>query len=315
MTQLKIRTLELKEYKQFELLRQNEKPWPYLTDAFTHIWDLAYDIVPRAMLAVEVEGEWAGCAGYALAETDPGLGFIGLIIEPEHRRQGLGRQVYDMLIDRLRARKARRVLTLVNSQQAAGLQFVARCGFEEIGRTIYSELDAAAADMGAWDDPEQIVTRQNLHFTTLNHFPRRGLAERLLPIWNRTRPDQPQYWPYVPFSANRLEREILESEVIAWPHSFVIVTGEHRIVGLTLNIHTAENRLFTFYTGVDPDFRRQKLGLALKLKLIAHAQAQGIAGLAAENEAGNIAMWRINQQLGFHRLLEVVFYQKILEAQ
>ena len=315
MIQLKIRTLELKEYKQIEVLRQNEKPLPYLTDAFTHIWDLAYDIVPRAMLAVEVGGELVGTAGYAMAEADPELCFMGLIIKPEYRRKGLGRQVYDMLIDKVRTRKARRVLTIVNTNQVAGLQFVAQLGFKEIGRTIYCQLDdVATVDMGAWDDPEKMVASQNLRFTTLNHFPRQGLAERLLPIWSRTRPDQPQHWPYIPFSARRFQREILESEAIAWQHSFVLVTGENRIVGLNLNIHEAENRLFTFYTGVDPDFRRQKLGIALKLKLIAHAQAQGIAVLAAENEASNVAMWRINKRLGFRRLLEWVVYQKTLGA-
>jgi GNAT superfamily N-acetyltransferase len=314
MTQLKLRTVTLKDYKQIDALRENEKPVPFLTDAFTHIWDLTYDIVPRAMLAVEVGSELAGIAGYAMAETDPDLWFMGLIIKPEYRRQGLGRQVYGMLLDKLRPRSARRILTMINTHQRAGRQFLARCGFEEIGRTIYGQLDVAKADTGAWDDPEKIVACQNLHFTTLNRFPRQGLAERLLPIWNRTRPDQPQCWPYVPFSLRRLERKIMESEIIAWQHSFVLVTAEQRIVGLNLNIHDAENRLFTFFTGVDPDFRRRKLGLAFKLKLIAHAQAQGIDLLAAENEAGQAAMWRINQRLGFCRLLELVVYQKMLAA-
>ncbi|MFN8459206.1 MAG: GNAT family N-acetyltransferase [Anaerolineae bacterium] len=191
---------------------------------------------------------------------------------------------------------------------------MARCGFKEIGRIIYSQLDVATVDLGIWDDPEALVARQNLRFTSLNHFPQRGLAERLLPIWNRTRPDQPQHWPYVPFSARRLEREILASKAIAWEHSWVIVTAEQRVVGLNLNIHTAANGLFTFFTGVDPDFRRQKLGLALKLKLISHAQAHGIEVLAAENEASNIAMGRINQRLGFCGLSELVVYQKIMSG-
>jgi ribosomal protein S18 acetylase RimI-like enzyme len=106
----------------------------------------------------------------------------------------------------------------------------------------------------------------------------------------------------------------LGSDAIAWQHSFGLVTSDHRIVGLNLNIQNGENALFTFFTGVDPDFRQQKLGLALKLKLIAHAQAQGIDVLAAENETSNVAMWRINQRLGFCRLLEWGVYQKTLEA-
>ncbi|MCB0212271.1 MAG: GNAT family N-acetyltransferase [Anaerolineae bacterium] len=314
MTALNVRTLELKEYKHFERLRQNETPWPYVTDAFTYIWDLAYEIVPRAMLTVEFENQWAGSAGYALVENDPDLAFLGIMIKPEYRRQGLGQEAYTKLIDRLRTRKIRRVLTIVNTWQEAGHEFVTQHDFHEIGRTIYCELDTTAVDLGAWANPDEIVTGQNLRFSTLNRFPRRGLADRLLPIWNRTRPDQPQHWPYVPVSANRFEREVLAPEAISWEHSFALITAENQIVGLNLNIPTAENQLFTFYTGIDPDFRGKKLGLALKLKLIEHAQSQGFAGLAAENDAGNTAMWRINNQLGFMSILEMVTYQKLLEA-
>ncbi|MCB0196070.1 MAG: GNAT family N-acetyltransferase [Anaerolineae bacterium] len=314
MTAQKVRTLELKDYKQFERLRQNETPWPYVTDAFTQIWDLAYEIVPRAMLTVEWENAWAGGAGYALAETDPHLAFIGIIIKPEYRRRGLGQEAYTKLIDRLRTRKIGRVLTIVNTRQESGHDFVTQRDFHEIGRSIYCELNTATAAVGVLGDAEQLVADQDLRFTTLNRFPQRGLADRLLPIWNRTRPDQPQHWPYVPVSAHRFEREILAPEAISWEHSFVIVTPANDIVGLSLNIPTAENRLFTFYTGIDPDFRGKKLGLALKLKLIEHAQSQGFAGLAAENDADNAAMWRINKQLGFISVLEMVTYQKLLEA-
>jgi GNAT superfamily N-acetyltransferase len=314
MTQLKIRTVELKDYRQIDALRQSEKPVPYLTDAFTHIWDLTYDVVPRTVFVVEAEGDLAGIAGYARAETDPDLWFMGLIIKPEYRLKNLGRQSYDMLIDKLHARKARRILTIINSNQATGCQFAVKRGFKELGRTLYCQLDVATAELEAWDNPEELAARQNLRFTALDHFPRQGLAERLLPIWSRTRPDQPQHWPYVPFSARRLEREILGSDAMAWQHSFGLVTDDHHIVGLNLNIQNGQNGLFTFFTGIDPDFRQQKLGLALKLKLIAHAQTQGFDVLAAENEARNVAMGRINQRLGFFRLLEWGVYQKTLEA-
>ncbi|MDQ2997405.1 MAG: GNAT family N-acetyltransferase, partial [Chloroflexota bacterium] len=139
-----------------------------------------------------------------------------------------------------------------------------------------------------------------------------GLAERLLVIWNRTRPDQPQYWPYVPYYARRLEREMLEPAEVALPDSFVVVTSDNQIVALALNAHVADNRLCTIYLGVDPNFRRRKLATLLKLKLIAHAQMHEIAFLVAENEVSNTVMHNINRRLGYRHVLDTLVYQKTL---
>ena len=314
MIELKLREPKLKEYVQIKILRHNERPLPYLTDPLTHIWDRTRNIVPGATYVADIKGELVGVAGYAIAETDHELGLMGIIIKPEYQRRGGGGYIYKRLCEKLYTLKARRILTMIYDNQLAGLRFAVQRGFQEIGRSIIGQLDMATINMEVWPDPEKMIADQNLRFTTLNRFPRRGLAERLLPIWNRTRPDQPQYWPYVPFNVSRLEREVLDSEAIVWEHSIVIITPENRIVGLTLNLQETENRLFTFYTGIDPDFRGRKLGFALKLKLIMQAQAHDIDFLAAENEVSNRMMWRINKQLGFCRLRELIVYQKTLET-
>jgi L-amino acid N-acyltransferase YncA len=312
MSQIKIRNLAPKDYGQVADLRRNDKAFPYLQDIFTHIWDSPYLYVPRDMWAVEFGGEMVGCAGYALAETDSHLGLLGLIIKPEYRQQGVGEYVYEALMAKLHAQKVQRVLSMVYDQQKAGLHFMNQRGFREVGRTIVAQLDLAAINDKDWIASEEIIARQNLHFTTLNHFPRFGLVDRLLPIWNRTRPDQPQYWPYNPYNARRLAHEILDSELLVLEYCYVIVTAENQIVAINLNIHDDESRLFTIYTGVDPSFRGQKLGYALKLKLLNQARKHGFKFLVAENEGKNLAMWRINEQLGFSRLQELVIVENVL---
>ena len=276
-----------------------------------HFWSPALVAAPKAVLAVEVAGQVVGSAGYTMAEAAPELWLIGIVIWPAYRRRGIGAFVYSSLVEQLRRRGAQRLLANVYTNQLDGLRFVAQRGFREIGSSLNYQLNVAAAD-SSWGDPDAIVADQGLRFATLDHFPRHGLAERLLPLWNRTRPDQPQYWPYVSYAAQRFEREMLEPAEVALAHSFVIVASDHHIVALALNAFVANNRLCTIYLGVDPEFRRRRLATALKLKLIAHAQLHGIDFLAAENDAGNTAMRDINRRLGYHHLPDLVVYQKTL---
>jgi GNAT superfamily N-acetyltransferase len=299
-----------KEYAFAAELCNDEKLFSYLPDAFTHVWSPALVGVPKAIWAVEVAGQLAGSAGYTMAESAPELWLIGIVVRPVYRRRGIGAFVYTSLVESLRRRGAQRLLTSLYTNQLEGLRFVAQRGLREIGSSLNYQLNVASADLGSWQDPDAIVADQGLRFDTLDHFPRRGLAERLLPLWNATRPDQPQYWPYVPYDARRLEREMLEPAEVALSHSFVIVAPDNHIAALALNACTDDNRLYTIYLAVAPDSRRRKLATALKLKLIAHARARGIDFLAAENAAGNTAMSAINRRLGYRHLPELVVYQK-----
>jgi mycothiol synthase len=313
MSNIAIRPLQPKEHTLVEQLCNNEKLFPYLPDAFMYFWSPALVATPKAVWAIEVAGQLIGSAGYAMAEAAPELWLIGIVIQPAYRRRGIGSFVYCSLVEAARQQGAQRLLANVYTNQLDGLRFVAQRGFREIGSSLNYQLNVAAADSSNWDDPDAIIAEQGLRFDTLDHFPRQGLAERLLPLWNRTRPDQPQYWPYVHYSAQRLEREMLEPAEVSLAHSLVIVAPKHQIVALALNAAVADKRLCTIYLGVDPDFRRRKLATALKLKLITHAQSHGIDFLAAENAASNTAMRDINRRLGYHHLPDLVVYQTMLE--
>ena len=256
MSNVTIRPLQLKEHAFVAELCNNEKLFPYLPDTFMHFWSLALVAAPKAVWAVDVAGQLVGGAGYTMAEAAPELWLIGIVIQPTYRRRGIGAFVYTSLVEALHRHGAQRLLTHVYTNQLDGLRFVAQRGFREIGSSLNYQLSVAAADSSSWNAPDALVAKQGLRFSTLDQFPRHSLAERLLPLWNRTRPDQPQYWPYVPYYAQRLEREMLEPAEVALAHSFVVVAPNNHIVALTLNAFVADKRLCTIYLGVDPDFRR-----------------------------------------------------------
>lgn len=316
--QIKISPLHPKDYGWVSGLLHQEKRFAYLPDAFTPLWNFTPDGLPKILWSITVDGQLVGSAGCVLAETDRTLAAMGLIIAPTYRCQGIGSQVCRALLEWAEQRNVQCLLTKAYTHQAAGLRFLAQHGFRTRGASFHCQLHVAAVQRQGWDEPDAMVAAQGLHFAPLNRFPHRGLAERLLPIWNRTRPDQPQDWPYTPYSVQRFAEEILEPEELALEHSYAIVTAAQQIVALTLNIHYNKaqteqgmgQRLFTVYSAVDPDFRRRGLATALKLKLIAHAQTHHIDFLAAENDERNVAMWQINQRLGYRRLADLVVYGK-----
>lgn len=303
----------MSEYRQFIELCDQEKLFAYLPDIWTHFWNPALASTSN-VLAIEIAGQLIGAAGYGMVETAPEW-LLGIVVQQAYRRQGIGSFVYDSLLQTLRSRGARRVLTSLYSNQLDGRRFAASHGFCEVGSSLHYRLDVAAATLDGWGDPDATVAAQGLRFVTLDRFPRRGLAERLLPLWNATRPDQPQHWAFVPYHAGRFEREMLEPDAVALAHSLGIVTADNRVVALALNAVAADNCLYSSYIGVDPAFRRRGLASMLKRKLVTHARAHGIAVLAAENDARNAAMRGINEQLGYRLLLELGMYeQKLAEA-
>lgn len=55
------------------------------------------------------------------------------------------------------------------------------------------------------------------------------------------------------------------------------------------------------FTAVRRDYRGRGIALALKLCTIAYAGAQGLSGIRTDNDSTNLAMWHINERLGFRR--------------
>jgi RimJ/RimL family protein N-acetyltransferase len=290
------------------------KPFVFLSDAFTPFWQPTPSSWPKDVWAVELEGQLVAGAGYLMAEAAPQLYQVGLVVAPAYQGHGIGSLLCERLCELLRTRGARRLLTRVYAQQHVSQRFLVQHGFRPIGSSRFYQLEVGSAQAHSdVRDDQAWLAQAGLRFATLERFPRQGLAERLLALWNSTRPDQPQCWPFVPYSAQRFEREMLEPPEVALAHSLALVGPANRIVGLALNAWLDAGHLSTIYLGIEPAFRRRGLATALKHRLIAHAQEQGIELLIAENDARNRPMHSINTRLGYRPLAELLVYEKLLE--
>lgn len=302
-----IRPLQPHDYRPLTELLKSLHTQGGLSDGFTHILGSYSELQPQGRWVVEQGRDVLAYAGYIFPVEGIALAIVSIVVVPSRRGEGIGNYLYGRLIEMVRQFGAERVISDVFDHDAAGIAFAARRQFVEIGRTIAYQLDTTNSAVTA------PTLDAGLTIRSLDQFPQRGLSSRLLPIWNRTRPLQPQHWPYTPLHERQLERELFDTgATVALPHSFVVVSQSLQIVALNLNIALSDNHLFTFYTAVDPDFTGRGLATALKQQLIAAARKAGVRWLSAENSTHNPTMCHINERLGFRPMATLITYQRTL---
>jgi len=94
---------------------------------------------------------------------------------------------------------------------------------------------------------------------------------------------------------------------------FVAIKGEEYI-GLSHVLSSEKGvSLYQGLTGVKPQYRRQGIGLAMKVRGIAFAKASGHTLILAENDTKNIPMLTMNESLGFVRKPELITFEKQLQ--
>lgn len=125
--------------------------------------------------------------------------------------------------------------------------------------------------------------------------------------------DAPDMQGLPPWSLTRCLSVLRESPA-SRPEWVIVARSRDRPVGLTVG-HLLGEEIYSFFTGVVPDWRGKGVGLALKLHLIATARAQGIATMRTTNLDLNLPALRLNVSLGFRRVPGSVEFRKRLKSE
>jgi RimJ/RimL family protein N-acetyltransferase len=95
---------------------------------------------------------------------------------------------------------------------------------------------------------------------------------------------------------------------------FVAVSGGH-FVGLAAAGHDEGDKTAeALIAGVDPAFRGRGIAQALKARTLAWAAERGATALVTQVDAGNTAMLRVSEKLGFERVGGVRTLERLLDA-
>jgi len=245
-------------------------------------------------------------AGFAA--FDPRRGWLQVFVDPPRQGHGIGRALADELATRAQAHGMEFLYTAVRADVPRDVAFLHRQGFVERRRSWLSVLEVTPTCLEGIPDGTDRLAEAGLRFTTLAEEggDRPEVRAAVHRAYLAAREGIPTVVPTRPVSESEFVARNLEAPGVL-PDAFFLARWGREYVGLSFLERLAEpSSLLQVFTGTRPDWRRRGVALELKRRGIAYAQSHGIARIRTYNDSLNIAMWTINQRLGFTRQQEHV---------
>jgi mycothiol synthase len=272
-----------------------------------------------ARWVAECDGRIVGFAHYEqMPQTyHPRKFQLNITVDPEFYGRGIGRQLYDLVLGEVQQFDPVAVDEWARSDMAWRVGFLERRGFVEDMRMWISELDLTEFDPGQYAAEVGAVEAQGIQLRSWADlgYDDPSVRRRMYESWLAVREDVP-----IPPNDQRTET----SFDVWWTRTrrpdllpegyFVAVAGE-QYVGLSNLWHSpVAGELRTGTTGVRREWRRRGIALALKVRSLEFARAQGFRRVVTENETNNRGMIAINDRLGFVKQPAYVHYLKTFET-
>lgn len=230
----------------------------------------------------------------------PGRFWLTVIVDPAHRKQGLGTTLYEQAAAFARAQGGTELRSEVRDDFTEGRRFMERHGFALDRHIFLSKLELEAFDEKPFAGALARAEAEGIRFFTLGEAGDREPANRrkLYDLNHLTALDNPSNdGTFLPFEA--FEKMIFES---AWyrPEGQILAAAGERWVGLAAVAHlTQDNSAYNAFTGVDPAYRGRGIAQALKLLGIRCARNWGTSSISTDNDSQNGSMLAINRKLGY----------------
>ena len=242
-------------------------------------------------------------AGYGHAIRDhwapEGLFWLYVAVDLAWRRQGIGSQLFDAVLDYAREHRATHYRDEIREGVPAVLAFAERCGFRIERHLFESALDVAAFDEGPFAGAVEEVEASGIRlFSMADLGDTPEVRRRLWELNERVGLDVPGDDGKIrPFDA--FEKQVC---LASWyrPDGQIIAADGDRWIGVSaVGYFPHTNAMWSMITGVDRAYRGRGIALALKLLTIRCAKRYGVASIRAHNDSENAPMLAINRKLGF----------------
>ena len=232
---------------------------------------------------------------------------------PENQRCGIGSRLFETVMHALQPFDPMALRTTATEDLLQSRRFLEKRGFQEVIRDIRSELNVQSFDLSRFTGLE-------------NRFQGLGIQIKTLPELESD-PDRNQKlydldWEIslsVPGDlAAGIGRRGLDKYVeyaiegpYVLPEGFFVAVKGDEYIGLSHVLSLEKGvSLYQGLTGVKPEYRHLGIGLAMKLRVIAYAQATGHKTIKAENDAKNSPMLAMNEKLGYIRRPDLITFEK-----
>jgi GNAT superfamily N-acetyltransferase len=260
----------------------------------------AADYVLYRAVGIDLNGR---IIGYILVEHEttyePGRFTLMVMVDPAHRNQGIGAQLYDHALRQAEVLGAATYYAGVRENQPNALRFAEARGFKIQRYTFESTIDLRTFDETPFSGMVESLATAGIRFFSLADMGDTEEARRKLHRVNFevVRDNPGATGDYIGFD------EFNEMfNTASWFRSAgqMIAADGDDYIGLAAVGYFAEtNSMYNLITGVMPAYRGRKIAQALKLLTIRYAKAYGADHIRTHNDSENEPMLAINRRLGY----------------
>ncbi|WP_328998030.1 GNAT family N-acetyltransferase [Kribbella sp. NBC_00709] len=251
-------------------------------------------------LVAERDGEivaW-GSAGLTVWTSEPGESEVGVLVHPDHRKQGIGSQLAERLHQHLTEVGAIRVRTFVHPD---GLEFARNLGYDGTRQMHFAGVELTSL-------PEQPETPAGIEVLTFDQVDPRAAytADTIAAL------DEPTDSPMDSIEFDRWVEEIWNNPSLDRSLSVGAMAGDE-MASFTL-VETDGDRMWSGMTGTVPGHRGRGLAKLVKSVALRRAAAAGITAAFTSNDDENGPMLAINNWLGYRRVQTELGLLKTLDS-
>jgi GNAT superfamily N-acetyltransferase len=243
---------------------------------------------------------------------------LAVIVRPAARRRGIGRALFEDAVAALLPRKPRWVRDQVKESNADSVAFATAIGAVELRRDWESRLDLATFDAAPFATAPRRAADAGVRITTLADEMRADAdaVRRAYALHAAARLDVPSLDPPTPSPYERFEEEVLRSP-FALPEAYFLAIRDGRYIGECAmgKEGTDPDVIYQHLTAVLRDERGTGVAMAMKLRAIEYAKAQGLREIRTWNASTNRPMLAINEALGFAKQPAWITFGKDLSVQ
>jgi GNAT superfamily N-acetyltransferase/RimJ/RimL family protein N-acetyltransferase len=258
----------------------------------------------RLITAEDLQGEMLGFTWAYANKVEPERMSFYLVVKPEHRLQGVGRQLYEDLFEAVQGTRVRRIRTTVLDSCPESRAFAERRGFVEIRHQIGMELDLQTFDDRPYDAILARLQGEGFRFTSMAELGNTEAAQRKLYALNdsasASTPGQGGEHPWVSFED--FQKSVCLS---AWymPEGQIVAidSASGAWAGMSaITRRQGQDYAYNLFTGVDLPYRGRKLGQAVKVLALRHARSSLQAKtVRTHHNTKNLPMIAIDTKFGY----------------
>jgi GNAT superfamily N-acetyltransferase len=288
------------------------------TETGLHEW---YAKVRQNSIPVVAEDEQAKLLGFFWALRDKTVldrWYFDLFVRPDQRRQGIGRQMYEYLLQTLATRQAKTLQTRIRDTWPDCLAFAERRDFREVRHRIGMTLDLDSFNDRPYDAIIANLKSEGFQFTSMEELGNTEDAQRNLYLLNKTTDmetlgasGEPSWDSFEDF-----RESVCQS---AWYKP----AGQKVVIDTTTGIWAAMSAItrtegntyaYNLHTGVDKRYRGRKLAQAVKVTALRYArEVLKVHEVRTHHNTRNLPMIAIDNKFGYTCLPGTCLMEKELE--